>query len=104
MRPEQARASIMAGSISIVSTRSSRGSPSRVWVVSPEPNPMTAAVLGFGWCALETTPAITIVISSGPGLPSAAMRMPASTLPLVAIERTAFADCRTATLAVFPSR
>ena len=97
--------STIAGSISIVSTAFSFGDPSSVAVVSPDPNPMTAARWTSGRWPRASSAASRIVYSSvtGPTRSRSRIATDASGLPLVAI--VVMGPVRkVATVAVFPSR
>src|SRR5512140_3249749 len=94
--------STMAGSISIVSTDSSESLSRRVAVVRPDPNPIAAAVLAWGWYDMGSVARRTIVGSSWEGGWDWSIWIDASGLPFVRI-LVPPASRNTLTVAVFPS-
>ena len=103
LRAANAReASAIAGSISIVSTRSIVVAASIVCVVSPVPMPMIATRFASGLCASGTAAVSTIVTSSEIRAPSSRLIAP-SDLPLVRKDNPS-RNCSSATEVVLPSR
>jgi hypothetical protein len=76
-------ASAMAGSISIVSSRSRARLCSSVCVVSPVPMPITAALFVSGLSASGIAAVSTMVISSEPRAPFGSRLIEPSDLPFV---------------------
>jgi hypothetical protein len=93
----------MTRSISIESSSRSRGLPSSVCVVRPEPNPMLAMSCASGFIASGNAAARIMVDSSAVARRAGSRSTLASGLPLVRIERMVLTST-TEIVAVFPSR
>jgi len=100
----QREASTICSSISTVSTLVRRGLASSVWVVSPDPNPMQAAVRASGCSVIGTRPSRIIVGSSSDEGWVRGLLMAASTLPLVLTRPWSLSLAMRLTVAVLPSR
>jgi hypothetical protein len=90
-------------SISMESTTFTRGLPSSVWVVSPEPKPMLAISAALGFIASGSAAASIIVASSTVAPLAASSCTLASALPLVRMLRMPLRST-TEMVAVLPSR